>query len=94
MNSELASMRSGPMTVVKKQYSGLKVSRKALRVVDSVRGVYVLTGMQVKFVPVEILYSNDEYIICEKQNETDGALKLYDMVVVKGKNLYDGKIVG
>lgn len=94
MNSELASMRSGPMTVVKKQYSGLKVSRKALRVVDSVRGVYVLTGMQVKFVPVEILYSNDEFIICEKQNETDGALKLYDMVVVKGKNLYDGKIVG
>lgn len=94
MNSELAAMRSGPMTVVKAEYSGLKVSRKALRVVDSVRGVYVLTGMQIKFVPVEILYSNESYIICEKQTDSDNALKLYDMVVVKGKNLYDGKIVG
>ena len=45
MNSELASMRTGPMTVVKKEYSGLKVPKSALRVVDSKRGVYVLTGM-------------------------------------------------
>ena len=94
MNSELASMRNGPMTVVKAEYSGLKVPRKALRVVDSVRGVYVLSGMQVNFVPVEILYSDENYIICEKINEAQNGLKLYDMVVVKGKNLYDGKIVG
>ncbi len=96
MNSELASMRTGPMTVVKSEYSGLKVPRKALRVVDSVRGVYVLTGMQVEFVPVEILYSNDSFLICEKQTESSEhpeVLKLYDRVVVKGKNLYDGKIV-
>jgi len=94
MNSELASMRSGPMTIVKAQYSGLKVPRKALRVVDSVRGVYVLNGMQVNFVPVEIVYSNNDYIICVKQNDINAGLKLYDRVVVKGKGLYDGKIVG
>lgn len=94
MNSELAAMRSGPMTVVKAQYQGLKVSRSALRVVESIRGVYVLNGMQVNFVPVNILYSNDSYIICEKINENGNVLKLYDRVVVKGKNLYDGKIVG
>ena len=93
MNTELASMRSGPMTVVSKSYSGLKVPKKALRVVDSKKGVYVVSGMQAKFVTVEILYSNDDYTICEK-SDTDGALKLYDQVVVKGKNLYDGKIVG
>lgn len=94
MNSELAAMRSGPMTVVSKEYSGLRVSKKALRVVDSVRGVYVLNGIQVNFVPVKIVYSNDAFIICEKQNTDDNVLKLYDQVVVKGKKLYDGKIVG
>lgn len=94
MNSELASMRNGPMTVVKAEYSGLRIPRKALRVVDSVRGVYVLSGMQVNFVPVEILYSDESHIICEKINENEKGLKLYDLVVVKGKNLYDGKIVG
>ena len=86
-------MRSGPMTVIKAEYSGLKVSRKALRVVDSVRGVYVVNGMQISFVPVNIVYSTDEYIICEKQTDNDNVLKLYDSVVVKGKNLYDGKII-
>lgn len=94
MNSELASMRSGPMTVVKNEYGGLKVSKGALRVVDSKRGVYVLSGMQVKFVEVNILYSNDSYIICEKQTDDENVLRLYDEVIVKGKNLYDGKIIG
>ena len=93
MNTELASMRSGPMTVVSKTYSGLKVSKKALRVVDSKKGVYVVSGMQAKFVEVEIVYSNDDIMICKKK-DADGNLKLYDQVVVKGKNLYDGKIVG
>ncbi len=94
MNSELAAMRSGPMTVVSNEFSGLRVSKKALRVVDSVRGVYVLNGIQVNFVPVKILYSNDAFIICEKQSKDGNVLKLYDQVVVKGKKLYDGKIVG
>lgn len=93
MNNELASMRTGPMTVVKAEYSGLKVPRKALRVVDSVRGVYVVNGMQINFVPVNIIHSTDSYIICEKQTDNSNVLKLYDSVVVKGKRLYDGKII-
>ncbi|MBR4123872.1 MAG: hypothetical protein IKT93_05590 [Clostridia bacterium] len=94
MNSELAVTRSSPMTVIKSEYSGLKVPKKALRVVNSVRGVYVETGMQVEFVPVNIIYTGKDFIICEKQTENGNVLKLYDRVVVKGKNLYDGKIIG
>lgn len=94
MNSELATMRSGPMTVVTKEYDGLRVPSSALRVVDSKRGVYVLTGMQVKFVEVNVLYKDDSYMICEKQTSDESVLRLYDEVIVKGKNLYDGKIVG
>lgn len=92
MNSELATMRIEPMTLVKSEYSGLRVPKNSLRVVDGQRGVYVVSGMQIKFVPVEIVYSTDSYIICKKDNDT--VLKLYDRVVVKGRNLYDGKIVG
>ncbi len=93
MNSELASMRSGPMTVVSREYSGLKVPKKALRVVDGVKGVYIVKGMQAKFVPVDILYSTDNMMICKKSDE-DGMLRLYDQVIVKGRSLYDGKIIG
>ncbi|MBQ3057524.1 MAG: hypothetical protein IJD00_01070 [Clostridia bacterium] len=93
MNSELASLRSGPMTVVSREYSGLKVPKRALRVVDGQKGVYIVKGMQAKFVPVEILYSTDNMMICKK-NDADGQLRLYDQVIVKGRNLYDGKIIG
>ncbi len=93
MNSELASMRTGPMTVVKKEYSGLKVPTSARRVVDSKLGVYVLTGMQVKFVEVKVLFTDGDYMICEKQTSDGDVLRLYDEVIVKGKNLYDGKII-
>lgn len=91
MNSELSSARNLSVEIISAEYSGLKVSKKALRVVDSVRGVYVLLGMQAKFVPIEIVYTADDYIICKK--DVDSSLELYDCVIVKGRNLYDGKII-
>lgn len=93
MNSRLASMRSGKMTIVKKEYSGLRINSKAIRIVDGVTGVYVVSGLEVKFVSAEILYSNDEYAICSLNTADESQLRLYDEVVVKGKGLYDGKII-
>lgn len=105
VSSELSNIRSATMTVVKNTYSGLRVSSKALRFKGSggdepdgttdstpVTGVYVVTGMTARFVPVNIIYSSDGYAICEASSE-DGSLKLYDEIIVKGKNIYDGKII-
>lgn len=96
MNSEIASMRTGTMTVVNSVHKGLKIPRKALRVSNSQTGVYVLSGITLEFVAVNVIFSNDNYdfIICEQQTSNDDVLRLYDEVVVKGRNLYDGKIVG
>lgn len=95
MNSELASMRTATMTVVNKEYSGLRVPKKALRVVDGKTGVYVVLGINVKFVAVNVIYSTNDYIICEQLQTNEGrVLKLYDEVVVKGRKLYDGKVIG
>ena len=94
MNSEIAAMRTGNMTVVNSVYKGLKVPRKALRVSDSKTGVYVLSGINLQFVGVNVIFSNDDFIICEQQASNDTVLRLYDEVVVKGRNLYDGKVIG
>ena len=95
MNSELAAMRTASMTVVNKEYSGLRLPRKSLRVVDGKTGVYVVSGINVKFVGVNVIYKTEEYIICEqKQTNDETTLKLYDEVVVKGRKLYDGKVIG
>lgn len=93
MNSELATMRKGSMTIVNKVHSGLKVPAKALRFQNDKAGVFVRSGMTLKFVEVNVIYRTDEYIICEQEASNKSVLRLYDDVVVKGKKLYDGKIV-
>lgn len=93
MNSELASIRKGSMTIINNTYSGLKIPTKALRFQNETTGVFVRSGMTLKFVSVNVIYRTDEYIICEQQVSSDTVLRLYDDVVVKGKRLYDGKIV-
>jgi len=94
MNSSLATMRSGKVTIVNKEYTGLKVPKKALRIVDGETGVYVITGVTVKFVKVNVIYQADDYIICEQSKiDSDEIIRLYDKVIVKGKGLYDGKII-
>ena len=93
MNSELASIRKDSMTIINNTYTGLKIPTKALRFQNDKTGVFVRSGMTVKFVGVNVIYRTDEYIVCEQQISNDDVLRLYDDVVVKGKRLYDGKIV-
>lgn len=93
MNSDFADLRHLDCTIVLEEYKGLKVSNTAIRMVENQRGVYVLSTGQAKFVPVDIIYSNDSYSICKMNYGEDRSLRLYDEVIVKGKNLYDGKAV-
>ncbi len=93
MNSELASIRKGALTIINSTYSGLRIPTKSLRVQEGKTGVYIRSGMMVKFVEVKVIYRTDEYIICEQEISNDQVLRLYDDVVVKGKRLYDGKVI-
>ncbi|MEG1887797.1 MAG: HlyD family efflux transporter periplasmic adaptor subunit, partial [Oscillospiraceae bacterium] len=77
MNSELAMLRKLPITIVKKEYSGLRVNSKAVRIVDGVKGVYVISSAQAKFIPINSLYSTENFVICELQNNQTNALRLY-----------------
>ena len=93
MNSELASLRTGAITLIKNEYEGIKVKNTALRVVNGVTGVYVVSGMEAKFVAIDIVHSTNEYTICATNTTDSSKLRLYDKIIVKGKNLYDGKII-
>lgn len=63
-----------------------------------VQGVYVKYGRQLIFKQVFITYSDEEYVICSENPDSDvmisgSTLKLYDEVVVEGDDLYDGKLI-
>lgn len=93
MNNDLASIRKGSFTIINHSYSGLKVPTKSLRVQEGKTGVFVRSGMMIKFVEVNVIYRTDEYIICEQKDSNEQVLRLYDDVVVKGKRLTDGKVI-
>ena len=65
---------------------------------EKVQGVYVVHGKRLQFVQVKIIYSDNDFVICS-DDPTDpeilgsNTITLHDTVVVKGKELYDGKIV-
>lgn len=63
-----------------------------------VQGVYVLYGSEVQFKQVAILYSTKDYVICDPAPEdkvlfNGETVSLYDKVIVKGDDLYDGKVI-
>ena len=111
LDSVVATGRTARFKLVIDSYGGLRVPRKALRYNDDgERGVFIEQGKSLLFKKVEVLYWDDDYVICKqnviKKREDaeegednyeeidDDYLKLYDIIVTKGKDLYDGKFIG
>lgn len=94
MNGQIALTRSATLSIVTEEFSGIRVSNNAVRVVDGVTGVYIMQGSIVKFRPIEIVYSTDTFSVCKQApNNSNDSIRLYDEVIEKGKNLYDGKYI-
>ena len=93
-------LRRQNIQVVEESHTGYKVPSNAVRVVDGVKGVYILNGNTVSFKEVEVIVElNGYYIVKEQPSYRDDEnyykkLGLYDMIIVSGKDLYDGKIIG
>lgn len=65
---------------------------------ERVQGVYIVYGTELVFKQVALVYSADDYIICNEQPEPGVLLNgttvsLYDKVVTEGGDLFNGKII-
>jgi len=90
-------LRMQTIEVVRQNYSGLGVPASAVRVVDGQEGVYTLIGNVVKFRKIDTLFEEEGYFIVKNYTPTESGysehLKRNELIIVKGKNLYDGKII-
>jgi len=92
-------LRKQNIQIVDQSYTGYKVPVNAVRVVDGVRGVYILSGNTVLFKEITVLTEQDGFFIVKEQpiylddELYYKKLGLYDMIIVSGKDLYDGKII-
>ena len=94
MNGQFAAIRSAPITIVTEEYEGIRVSNKAVHYSEGVAGVYVVQGSIVKFKPIEIVHRTDNFTLCKKSEDGNtNSIVLYDEVVEKGRDLYDGKFI-
>lgn len=96
--TEFHFSRMQPVKIVKSSVSGIKVPIGALRVVDGQSGAYVLYGSKVRFRGFNILAQNENYYIAGIPDSNEPApeyspLKVYDNIIVSGKDLYEGKVI-
>ncbi len=100
MDEELTSLRKINGKIVVNDFTGLKVSRDAIRLDDNGNtGVFVRRGNIVNFRSLNIIYSEDAFVIASKPGENSDIklpythLKQYDEVIISGKELKDGMVI-
>ena len=91
LNPEIALLRNENVTIKFYNYSGIKVDRSSLRLVNGDLGVYIKYGDVVKFRKINIIYETEDYIISGMTDSGDTYLSMYDEIIVTGKDLYIDK---
>ena len=83
--------------IVVTTYSGLKIPKEALRFPNDEMGVYVLIGDKIYFRKIDQIYETTDYVLSRTyyKGDTEGTdfVKLYDTIIVEGKDLYDQKLL-
>ena len=73
------------------QYRGIKIPKSAIRIVNGEMGVYVKFSKLVQFKNIKPIYQDENYVVLPIDNDENNEVDLYDEIIVKGVNLYDGK---
>lgn len=68
-----------------RKYRGLRLPADCIRFKNNVKGVYVVGSYTAEFVPINIIYEEKEFVLCDEgYTVNDKGLKMYDKVVVEG----------
>lgn len=101
MNDSLATMRKVNGKIAVDEMTGLKVRKDAVRVDnDGNSYVYVRRGNIVNTRSINVIYNDKDFILAVKPSEDSGIqlpyahIRLYDEVVISGKEIYDGMVIG
>lgn len=94
---DLLELRRANATINFSQYTGLRVNMSDIRFVDDKRGVYVLDrNNTVRFRELDPVYEETGFVLSRllqpDSNEIE-YVRLYDQIITKGTDLYDGKVI-
>ncbi len=93
MDSALASLRVEDIEIRYGEYSGFKVPASAIHMDENDnKGVYAMIANQVVFRYGKIIYQTKDYAIFAYEPNEEKSIRLYDQIIIKGKELHDGKV--
>lgn len=92
MNEKIATSRQLDVKIILDTYSGIKVPKEALRILNNKEGVYILVGQIAKFKPINILYEDKENYIIRSDKTTYDSVLVQDDIIIKSKELEDRKL--
>lgn len=92
INSDTASMRLADIEIRVASHTGIRMPSAAVHVNSGERGVYALVASVVEWRSAEVLYTDGDYVILSYDADSDGGIKLYDQIIIQGKDLHDGKV--
>ncbi len=94
MSANLAVTRTCTVQIKFRTVTGLRLNSKAIRFNENnEQGVYVVSGEQIRFKKINIIYEGNGFCLTEYNDSNPEYLQFYDEVVVEGKDLYDSKLV-
>ena len=88
----LMAQRVVNIDFVKKSVSGYKVDVEHIHTVDNTIGLFIKRGAVMRFLPVNIEYSNEEEAIVTSANPSM-PIKAYDEIVKSAPEFSDGKVI-
>jgi len=95
INGDLVALRQVDATIEVDERWGLRVNAGSIHFQGEQRGVYVLVdGTTVEFRKVDPVYETQAFVLSRIDEADAQRVQMYDLVITKGKDLYDEKVVG
>lgn len=94
--SQTTLLRQQNATLLLREYEGLRLPDKALRVnEDGKTGVYCVIGARARYKGVSVVYHGEDYVLVAPTDTGETSLlRQGDQVIVTTAELYDGKVIG
>lgn len=96
ITGDLLTIRAAQAVINFNQYTGLRIDSNHIRFVGDKRGVYILDSSTVYFKEIDPIYEETGFVLSKMippDIKNDQFVKLFDQVITKGNDLYDGKVI-
>lgn len=96
INPTVLSLRQEKVQIIFQEMKGIRIDKKALRIIEGEYGVFIKTGNTVRYRKIKILLENEHYVLIPDTVQAGvNEVALYDEVIVDngGLELYDQRIL-